>query len=316
MSLISLLIALAAERSLSSSAWHFSGYYQSYLAFFQKNSLFKELKNSTLSCIIFIMLPVLMVYALLHLVDDGLVNLIISTIILIICLGCCGTRKAYRKYLHSAFRGEATTTELHHKQLLQDKNLPEMGFGQALIWLNYRYYIAIMLFFTVFGAAGVVFYRLLTTVIEQQNKCEQQSKYEQALDEADEKESTVESVTKETDIENNTTNTENTPNLSTGCNSHQDILFWLDWLPVRITSLGYMFVGHFSKALPMWLESLFDGSKPAHQVLLDVAQKSEDIDVDNDDCTAEPCLLVRLAKRNLLLLLAAIAILTMIGVVS
>nr|WP_274620357.1 regulatory signaling modulator protein AmpE [Colwellia maritima] len=30
-----------------------------------------------------------------------------------------------------------------------------MGFGQALIWLNYRYYIAIMLFFVVFGAALV-----------------------------------------------------------------------------------------------------------------------------------------------------------------
>jgi len=36
---------------------------------------------------------------------------------------------------------------MHHKQLLSDKNLPEMGFGQALIWLNYRYYIAIMLVF-------------------------------------------------------------------------------------------------------------------------------------------------------------------------
>ena len=68
----------------------------------------------------------------------------------------------------AAFRGETTTCDMHHKQLLQDKNLPEMGFGQTLIWLNYRYYIAIMLFFIIFGAPGVVFYRLVITLNEKQ----------------------------------------------------------------------------------------------------------------------------------------------------
>ena len=77
-----------------------------------------------------------------------------------------------------------------------------------------------------------------------------------------------------------------------------------------------MFVGHFSKALPIWLESLFDVTKPAHEILIDVAQKSEDIMVEEDDCTAEPCLLVRLAKRNVLLMLAVISILTLVGIVS
>jgi AmpE protein len=93
-------------------------------------------------------------------------------------------------------------------------------------------------------------------------------------------------------------------------------LFWLDWLPVRIASFGYMFVGHFSKAMPVWLESLFDNQKPTHQVLIDVAEKSEDIMVNEDDCTAEPCLLVRLAKRNVLLVLAVISILTLAGLLN
>ena len=64
-----------------------------------------------------------------------------------------------------------------------------------------------------------------------------------------------------------------------------------------------------------WLESFFDTKKSAHQILSDVAQKSEDTIVDKDDCTAEPCLLVRLSKRNVLLLLAAIASLTLFGVI-
>lgn len=295
MSLLSLLIALAAEKSLSSSAWRFDYYYQKYVNFFQSNSTLSQLKESNLSYTIFLLVPVAVVYGVLALVDDGLLHLIISTLILIVSFGCLGTRECYKQYLHAAFRGEMTTAELHHKQLIQDKNLPAMGFGQALIWLNYRYYVAIMLFFITFGAAGVVFYRLLTTVIEQQNGCSLDSKIIEP-----EKASEQDSV----------------PSISSGCKNYHHILFYLDWLPVRITSLGYMFVGHFSKALPMWLESLFDTQKPTHQILIDVAQKSEDIMVDEGDCTAEPCLLVRLAKRNALLVLAVISMLTLVGIIG
>ncbi len=77
-----------------------------------------------------------------------------------------------------------------------------------------------------------------------------------------------------------------------------------------------MFVGHFSKALPIWLESLFDVHKPTYKILIDVARKSEDFMIDKDDCSAEPCLLVRLAKRNVLLLLSVISILTLLGLVN
>ncbi len=299
MSLLSLLIALAAEKSLSSSLWRFDHYYQQYVSFFHNNSTLSQLKDSNLSYTLFLLLPVAAVYGILALIDDGLIHLIISTLILIISFGCVATRDSYKQYLHTAFRGEATSAELHHQQLLQDKNLPPMGFGQALIWLNYRYYIAIMLFFVTFGAAGVVFYRLLTTVIEQQNGC---SLGIETREEATPAEDTHEQA--------------NVANISSGCKNYHHILFYLDWLPVRITSFGYMFVGHFSKALPMWLESLFNGKKPTHEILIDVAQKSEDIMVDENDCTAEPCLLVRLAKRNLLLMLAVISVLTLVGLIS
>jgi AmpE protein len=318
MSLLSLLIALAAEKSLSSSLWRFDYYYQKYARFFQRNNTkLSKVKDSTLSYTLFLLLPVAVIYAILFSVGDGLPHLIISTLILIVCFGCFTTRNSYKQYLHAAFRGEETTSELFHQQLLQDKNLPPMGFGQALIWLNYRYYIAIMLFFIIFGAAGVVFYRLLTTVIEQQNGCTlDQSENAPYDDIADEKpDETEQACRKEENTINQDNNKYSIPNVSSGCKNYHDILFYLDWLPVRITSFGYMFVGHFSKALPMWLESLFDSKKPTHQILIDVAQKSEDTMVDKNDCTAEPCLLVRLSKRNVLLLLATIAALTLFGVI-
>lgn len=319
MSLLSLLIALAAERSLSSSWWRFQHYFQGYSKFVDDNSKLAKLKQSTLGKALFILIPVLLTVMVLDSVDNGVIHLLLSTVILIVCFGCIGTRESYKQYLQSAFRGEETTTALHHQQLLQDKNLPQMGFGQAMIWLNYRYYIAIMLYFTLFGAAGVVFYRLLCAVIEQENSACYE-KCQQAEQESD-TEQTVASDANEADfdeIKQDAAEHEqnNPPSLTGGCNNHHDVLFWLDWLPVRITSFGYMFVGHFTRAMPVWIESLFDFQKPTHRVLIDVAEKSEDIMIGENDCTAEPCLLVRLAKRTVLLMLAIISVLILAGVLS
>jgi AmpE protein len=297
MSLISLLIALVAERTLSNKVWRFNYYYSHYQHLFSKNFTARQ---GVAGNIAFVLLPVFITYFLIEMVDNALLQMIISTLILIVCFGCTITRQSYKQYLHSAFRGEESNSDMHHQQLLSDKNLPQMGFGQALIWLNYRYYIAIMLYFIVFGAAGVVFYRLLTTVIEHKN-----SQCVEALN-SDEQVSNIEQV-----HESNVA-----PDLAQGCQNHHDVLFWLDWLPVRITSFGYMFVGHFSKAMPVWLESLFETDKPTYQVLISVAEKSEDVMVNSDDCTSQPCLLVRLAKRNVLLMLAIIAVLTLTGFIS
>jgi AmpE protein len=233
--------------------------------------------------------------------------------VLIVCFGCFTTRHSYKQYLHAAFRGEETTAKLFHQQLLQDKNLPSMGFGQALVWLNYRYYIAIMLFFTIFGAAGVVFHRLLTTLIEQQNSCSLDQ--HQSFVGVDQPAITTQNSHTQ-DASLNIDSQSGVSTASSGCKNYQAILFYIDWLPVRITSFGYMFVGHFSRALPVWLECFFDAKKPPHQILIDVAQKSEDDMVDKDDCTAEPCLLVRLSKRNVLLLLATIATFTLFGIIN
>ena len=306
MSLISLLIALAAERYLSSPFWQFKTYYQQYLMLLSNfKMLDKSWKNGVATSVL-LLAPVLAVYFILILIDDSFLHFVFSTVVLIICFGSFATRDTYKKYLMAAFRGELTTCELYHSQLIQDKNLSKMDFGQTLIWLNYRYYIAIMLFFLLFGASGAVFYRLLTTLLEKQA-------VDESTEALSEKGSEVNEAVDEKEIEADTLPTRMTPDVYSYFNQ---LLFWLDWLPVRLTSFGYIMVGHFSKALPVWLESFFNINKSADQVLGDVAKKSEDTMIDIQDCTAEPCLLVRLAKRNLLLLLAVVAVLTLSGVIS
>lgn len=295
MSLISLLIALAAERYLSSSAWQFSTLYQRYMAVIKRTKLLADFKSSVVQSYAVIFIPVIACYFLLEQIDNALLYLIASTLILIICFGCMKTRDAYKSYLVSAFKGELTSCELQQLQLQQDKNIASMGFGQTMVWLNYRYFIAVMLFFVLFGPAGALFYRLLTTV----NEC------------ANEQDTTEVNKADETDV----TDLENKDKQQV-CQSNQQLLFWVDWLPVRLVAFGYMFVGHFSKAMPVWLENLFEFEKPPSKVLIAVAQMSEDFMVDAGDCTAEPCLLVKLAKRTLLLFLVVIAVLILTGILS
>ncbi len=309
MSLISLLIALVAERYLSTSVWQFKTYFTAYVSLFKSSKLMDVAKKSIVLQLIFIAIPVVICDVLIELVDDGLLYLVFSTVILIVCFGCVKTRQCYKDYLMSAFRGEPTSCELHHSQLQQDTSSAPMSFGQLLVWLNYRYFIAIMIFFVVFGPAGALFYRLLVTMNETPEALDKECTKDdtQINVENDDTETSVE-VEEEPQATNSSEKME-TPIL-------KDILFWVDWLPVRIVAFGYMLVGHFSKAMPVWLENLFDINKQPNQILINVAQKSEDFMVDPDDCTAEPCLLVRLAKRTLLLCLAAIAILILTGILN
>ena len=313
MSLISLLIALAAERYLSSSTWQFSGYFSQYEKIFAR---LKLAGNSAVTKVLFVIIPVAVCYLLLSLVSDGLLYFVISTLVLIVCFGCVNTRSCYKKYLMAAFRGETTTCEIHYQQLLQDKNLPDLGFGQTLIWLNYRYFIAIMIFFVLFGAPGALFYRLVAKVNEGSAEAEENisSDTEQANDANDD--SSAEAInetfaSQQADEDEQQIKPEDKSN-----ELYQQILFGLDWIPVRIVAFGYMLVGHFSRAMPVWLENLFDVGKSPQNILIAVAQKSEDFMIDVEDCTAEPCLLVRLAKRTLLLCLALIAILILTGVIA
>jgi AmpE protein len=277
MSLLSILLALMAEKKLHSTAWQFDSYYQRYLRWLSRKFDAKGLLQGTFSAILTILLPVLITTLLIDIVDDSFFEFLLSTLILTICFGCAQARAAYKCFLDAAFRGEITTCELNRQQLIQQKNLAEQGFGQALIWLNYRYYIAIILFFLLFGAPGALFYRLLTALVEHAHK-------EDIL------------VSKKVNA------------------LAEKTLAAIDWLPVRITAFGYMLVGHFSNALTTWVESLFDFENSPNKTLISVAEVAEDFLVDEEDCAAEPCLLVRLAKRNLLLLLSVIALLTLIGV--
>lgn len=278
MSLLSLLFALAVERSMSSKGWQFSFYFKEWLVLARQSKLLNSPLDNIFVAISVVILPTLLVAFVTGIFESSLFELIFTSVVLLVCLGCHSTRGCYKEYLQAAFRGEENIGEQRYQQLLSDKQLPDIGLGQTLIWLNYRYFIAIILVFVCFGLPAVVFYRTLVGLIEYQADSQ-----------------------KNEDIQ--------------AQQKLAKLLFWIDWPMVRLVSFAYMLVGHFSRALPTWLETCFEFNKPAYEVLSVVAKQSEDFQLDEEDCTAEPCLFVRLAKRTLLLFLAVIAVLTITGVI-
>ncbi len=78
----------------------------------------------------------------------------------------------------------------------------------------------------------------------------------------------------------------------------------VEWLPTRLMGLGFLFVGHFSNAASVWLNSI--GNKPQNNfiALTKTAEAAE---------TLTALTTVALIKRNFLLYLVFIAILTIGG---
>ncbi|MDN3653586.1 regulatory signaling modulator protein AmpE [Thalassotalea ponticola] len=280
MSLISLLFALAAERVLMSQRWHFDVYYRAYVRFVRRFVSKGEICKSRGNLLAFAVLPALALWAVLEFIDSAVIEFLLSTAILMVCIGCQTARNGYKHFLNAAMRGDDVAMSHQQMQLQGEQSFDGETFGQTLVWLNYRYYMAVMILFVFFGIAAVVFYRLLVAA----NTSIRHDNDDLVLPEQAQQKSA-------------------------------SLLAIIDFIPVRFVAFGYMLVGHFSRALSTWLEGLLNSKLSNRQYLCDVAKQSEEITVADGDYTSEPSFLVRLAKRNVMLLLAAVAFLTLAGAV-
>jgi AmpE protein len=271
MTLISLLLVLLVERvTTKSKYWQARFYTDKYLQSIQSQGWFNSSSKSwALALIIFV--PVIIVYLVVQKFAGGLLEFIISTAILMICVGCPAIRATYKCFLQAANRGDLQACSMYEDQINGDDK-ETVSFGLSLVWQNYRHYTAVILWFAACGAAGVILYVLIR------------------------------------ELDSRLSN-DNDP---VG-NQVKRLLNIVDWVPVRITALGFLLVGHFSRAFPTWLGYLPDPAVQAKTLLLDVSKKAEEIEPDENDCTEEPCTLVRLAKRNVMFLLVIIALLTLTG---
>lgn len=271
MTLISLLLVLSIERiATQSTYWQSDIYLKRYQQLIEGQRWLPQ-SASIWGLLAVVGVPSVLLYLLLQKLDNALLLLILSTALLMICIGCPALRATYKCYLQAASRGDAEACFLYADQLGHQAQR-EDSFGQSLVWLNYQHYAAVTIWFTAFGAAGAVFYTLSRGM----------QQYLQAQSHP----------------------------LATKAETLMSVL---DWIPVRITALGFLLVGHFSRALPIWLSYLPDPSISARQLLAEVSRAAEEIEPDERDSTQEPMALVKLAKRNIMFILVIMSLLTLAG---
>ncbi|GEA10660.1 beta-lactamase regulator AmpE [Alteromonas sp. KUL49] len=288
MILMSLLLVLSIERLVAkTSRWHGEFYVRAYRDWLEQKGLLSE-STKELALWFYMLAPALLVAAVEVWLLGSALTFVLQTLVLFIAIGCPALRATYKCFLNAADRGDLQacsmyTDELGHCENQGDENSARgqgRSFGQHLTWLNYQHYAAVMLWFVAFGAPGVIFYVVSRSTAD--SLCA--AKHPLAT-------------------------------------SARHLMYALDFIPVRITALGLLFMGHFSRALPEWVKHVLSPETSAYDVLTSVSAKAEmlseqELEAQTYNASVEPKVLVKLAKRNVMFLLAATSILTLSGFIA
>ena len=214
------------------------------------------------------------------------VPLLVAWILIgLLCIGAGKTRLHYHAYLNAAARDDAHAREAMASELTLIHGIPpecdEREFlrelQNALLWNNFRFYLAPLFWLIVGGPWGPVtlvgyaFLRAWQSWLARYQTPHQR--------------------------------------LHSGIDA---ILHVLDWIPVRLAGVVYALLGHGEKALPAWFASLADLHTSQYQVLTRLAQFSLAREPHTDKVET-PKAAVSLAKKTSFVVVVVIAVLTIYG---
>ncbi len=214
------------------------------------------------------------------------VPLLIFWILLgVLCIGAGQVRLHYHAYLQAASRDDSSAREAMASELTLIHGVPhdcnETEFlrelQNALLWINFRFYLAPLFWFVVGGSWGpvtLVGYAFLRAW--QSWLARHHTPHQRQLSGID------------------------------------AVLHVLDWVPVRLAGVAYALLGHGEKALPAWFSSLTDGHTSQYQVLTNLAQFSLARDPHTDKIQT-PKAAVSMAKKCSFAIVVVVALLTIYG---
>lgn len=214
------------------------------------------------------------------------VPLLVAWILIgLLCIGAGKARLHYHAYLNAAARDDAHARDAMASELTLIHGVPpgcdEREFlrelQNALLWNNFRFYLA-PLFWLIIGGpwgpvtlVGYAFLRAWQSWLARYQTPHQR--------------------------------------LQSGIDA---ILHVLDWIPVRLAGVVYALLGHGEKALPAWFASLADLHTSQYQVLTRLAQFSLAREPHTDKVET-PKAAVSLAKKTSFVVVVVIALLTIYG---
>lgn len=287
MILVSMLLALIIERlAARSELWQGSRYARNWFSFSASNKL-AVLARHPIGQYGWIVLPGVVVAVVLWFIDHWLVSLVAHTVLLLLAIGCWQYRQLYKQYLNAQERNDDEAAFLVMQQIRQQSGATaeDASYGQSLIWLNFRYYAAVLFWFLVLGAFGVITYVIVRQLNEPGQPDDESTLAVSALLESE---------------------AETTP-------AYQRLMHIADWFPARLFGIGFALVGYFSRASSALLGYFLDFTSANEQVVIDVATAAEPIDPSLLNTAEDTATMVQLAKRNIMFFLALTAILTLTG---
>lgn len=246
--------------------------------------------------------PALLLGLLVYLQGGAMLMLIVNVAVLLIALGCAPQREILRRYLSQA--QSENQSECIALQAQLNALHPELSghrVGAHIVWLNFRYYFAVSFWFIIFGAAGALAYALLREYVVNQFTLQTSTQ----VAEQDEPEQVG-------DVKPDPHH----PKREAQAQLFARILYVVEWPAARVAGFAYLLVGHFSRAMPVWLGGLGDVDKPHSQYLAQIAMCAEDSCDNAHEMIEEPCAMMTLAKRSMVLLFAATALATLLGWLS
>lgn len=203
----------------------------------------------------------------------------------VLCMGAGQVRLHYHAYLKAASHDDSYARDAMASELTLIHGVPPdcdereylKELQNALLWINFRFYLAPLFWFIVGGVwgpvtlAGYAFLRAWQTWLARHHSPQQR--------------------------------------LHSGIDA---ILHVLDWVPVRLVGVVYALVGHGERALPAWFASLADRHTSQYQVLTQLAQFSLAREPHLDKVKT-PKAAVTMAKKTSLVILVVVALLTIYG---
>ncbi|MEB5971948.1 beta-lactamase regulator AmpE [Pantoea dispersa] len=281
MTLFSLLLVLGWERLFKlGEHWQLDHRLEPLFRSRQRFSLLRTL----LMTVVAMLLVWLVVWSLKGILF-GVAQLLFWIVVGLLCIGAGSVRLHYHQYLKAASHDDEAAHQAMAAELTLIHGVPvdcsEREFLQALqnalIWINFRFYLAPLFWFVVGGPYGPV---LLVGYAFLRAWQSWLAKHRSPLERAQ--------------------------------SGIDRILHVLDWIPVRLAGVAYALLGHGERALPAWFAALSDVHRPQYQVLTSLAQFSLARDPHLDKVET-PRVAVALAKRVSLVLVVVVALLTIYG---
>lgn len=251
--------------------------------------LFRRVKHySLLTTVLMTAAAAAVVYVIQRLLQGQLFNvpLLVFWILLgLLCIGAGKVRLHYHAYLTAASRNDSHAHATMAGELTMIHGVPAgcdereylRELQNALLWINFRFYLAPLFWLIVGGTWGPVTLMGYAFLRAWQYWL---ARYQ-------------------------------TPHhrLQSGIDA---VLHALDWVPVRLAGVVYALIGHGEKALPAWFASLGDFHTSQYQVLTRLAQFSLARE-PHVDKVETPKAAVSMAKKTSFVVVVVIALLTIYG---